>query len=157
MKRILVLTISVLLLATPASAKIRILGRSQMIQGADLIAIVNIQGLTQRDKTVVYGSLDADAHVVEFLKGTHKGRLAFTIPRAAPCGAFDVSTGRHLVFLTKNKQGTYAGENWYMSYIYLSAAKTRWYGENNSPTADVAPAKILEEVRAALTPPPAKK
>ena len=100
-------------------ADIAIIGKKEMVARSSLIAVVDIQELVCTDKTQSCVDLIATGYVGEVLKGEARGEIKFRIPRFFPCAAFDVSTGRHLVFLEKNEKGEYEGVNWYMSYQYL--------------------------------------
>jgi hypothetical protein len=156
MKSIAAIIVVTLCSATALFADIEIVGKKEMLQQADLIAIVDIQELTSTDKTKAYADLIATAHVAQTLKGETKGEIKFRIERWFPCAAFDVSTGRHLVFLKKGEKNEYAGANWYMSYLYLGGKTAKWYDDKGTGVDDKSPEELVKEVMSLIKRTPRK-
>ena len=137
-------------------ADIAILGKKRMVQEADLIALVQIQKLVTTDKTKLVADLLATAQVSRLFKGDAKGETTFRIPRFFPCAAFDVSTGKHLVFLKRDEKDGHVGFNWYMSYVYLGGEVVKWYDEDGRVVEGATAEKVIAEVEAALKESPNK-
>ena len=131
MNKIIAIISIILLSGSTLLADIAIIGKKEMVQQSDLVAIVDIQELISTDKTQNYVDLIATGQIIKALKGNAKGEIKFRILRFFPCAAFDVSTGRHLVFLKKNEKKEYVGVNWYMSYLYLGSKTTKWFDDKN--------------------------
>ena len=131
-------------------ASIMIFGKEEMIAQSELIAIVEIQELVTTDKTKTSADLIASGHVSRILKGYSKGEIVFRIPRFFPCASFDVSTGRHIVFLKKNGENEYVGVNWYMSYLYMGGKTSRWFDDMGSVIDRKTPIEVINEVEGLL-------
>lgn len=151
MKNLFAILFLFLPFAEVAEGKTGIMGKEEMIKQSDLIAVVEIQELVSTDKSRIQVDLIATAQAATVLKGEAKGQITFRIPRFFPCGAFDVSTGRHLVFLKKNEDGEYAGVNWYVSYVHLTGPGAKWYGDDSGAIISIEdPSKAVEETKALI-------
>jgi len=147
MKRTIAIIGLILLSAGTLHARIGIIGKKEMVEKSDLIAIVNIQELVSTDKTRVIVDLIAGGHVSQALKGEAKGEITFRIPRFFPCAAFDVSTGTHLVFLKKDEKHGYVGVNWYMSYLYLGGKTAKWFDQKGVIVDRHSSEQVIEETK----------
>ena len=145
MKRLITATCFLLLVSNTLLADIAIVGKKEMITESELIALVDIQELASTDKTRIYVDLIATGQVSKVLKGDAKGEIKFRIPRFFPCAAFDVSTGRHLVFLKKNEKDEYVGVNWYMSYLYLGGKTAKWFDNKNVIVETHSPDQVVKD------------
>ena len=131
-----------------AQAKVSVLDQEDMLLSSDLVALVDIVELNAAEPGTAYSDLNVRARLTQVLKGvTMKTDLEFKIPRNFPCAAFDVSTGMHLVFLKKDKDGKWTGTNWFMSYVYLGGKKARWYDENGIHVESGAPEELIKRVK----------
>ena len=156
MKRLITAACFLLLACNTLLAHIAIVGKKEMIQQSKLIALVDIQELVSTDKTKIYVDLLASGQVAKVLKGDAKGEIKFRIPRFFPCATFDVSTGRHLLFLEKNEKGEYVGVNWYMSYLYLGGKTAKWFGEKDVIIDNSTPKQVIEDTERELKKSPNK-
>jgi hypothetical protein len=137
-------------------AAIALRGKDEMVAQSEVIAIVDIQELISTDKTKLIVDLVATGHVSKALKGDAKGQITFRIPRIFPCGAFDVSTGRHLVFLKRNEKDEYVGMNWFMSYVYLGGKTAKWFDEQGAIVDTMTPEEIVRDTEKTIKAAPNK-
>ena len=149
-KRIITVACLLLMSSSALLAQIILLGKKDMIEQSELIVLVDIQELISTDRTKSYADLMATGYVSRVLKGYANREITFRIPRFFPCAAFDVSTGRHLVFLKKNEKDEYIGVNWYMSYIHLAGETTKWFGEKNSLAEVYTSEQVIEDTEREL-------
>ncbi len=158
MKRIIAVVCLILLSGGVLIADIGIVGKEEMVEKAELIALVEIKELISADKTKSYGDLIAGAWVTEALKGDAGGKITFRIERFFPCAVYDVSTGDHLVFLAKNEKGEYIGVNWFMSYLYLGdESKTiEWIDHEKGITEKFTPVEAVRDIKKLLEESPEK-
>ena len=156
MKRLITVVCLLACASGPLHANIAIVGKIEMIQQSELVALVDIQELVSTDKTRIYVDLVASGQVAKVLKGKAQGEIKFRISRFFPCAAFDVSTGRHLVFLKKNDKNEYVGVNWYMSYLYLGGKTTKWFDDKNTIVDKHKPEEVVEDTQRELKKSPNK-
>ena len=159
MKHLIVIAVICLFEPVSARASIVILPRDKMIEQADIIALVDILQLKSTNLGQSCADLIADAQVVTTYKSnldvkSNQSRLiSFRIPRWFPCAAFDVSTGRHIIFIKKKDETlddmlnrTFVSFNWYMSCVYVGSDKTKWYDEKGAVSEQVDTDKVLSEM-----------
>jgi len=159
MKRSIVIAVICLSVSVSTQAAISILPRDKMIEQADFIALVDILQLKSTNLGHPYADLVVDAQVVTIYKGgknilnNPNSLISFRIPRWFPCAAFDVSTGRHIVFLKKKDETlddmlnrTWVSFNWYMSCVYVGSDKIKWYDEKGTVSDQIDREKIFSEL-----------
>jgi len=145
MKRTLAVLLLGLLSASRLHAEVRYVGPETMLAESDFIAMVCVQELVPIDGSGNhYPDFIATAHVEEALKGTAEGEITFHIQRHFTCAPFDVSTGRHLVFLKKNEKGQDVTANFGMSYIPMAGRSTHWPRQGRTM---VTPPEAVEDTR----------
>ena len=147
MKRIIAIVGLILLSGGALTADIGIVGKKEMVTQSELIALVDILELVSTNKNESYADLIATARVAEVFKGNAGKEITFRIPRFFPCAAFDVSKGKHLVFLAKNEKGEYAGVNWYMSYLYLDGKTIEWFNEKDEIVETDTPGQVIRDIK----------
>lgn len=147
MKRIIAIVGLILLSGGVLIADIGIVGKKEMVAQAEFIALVDILELASTDKTESYVDLIAVAWVAEVLKGDAGGEIKFRILRFFPDAAFDVSTGKHLVFLVKNEKGEYVGVNWYMSYLYIGNETIKWFDGKDRIVETFTPGQVIRDIK----------
>ncbi|MDF7801970.1 hypothetical protein P4C99_21015 [Pontiellaceae bacterium B1224] len=142
--------LGLLVVCSTALADIAIIGKKEMASQSTLIAIVDIQDLISTDKTKLHSDLIATGNISQVLKGNAKGEINFHIARSFPCATFDVSTGRHIVFLKKNEKNEYVGVNWYMSYLYLADKTVKWFDDEGNIVESFTPEQVVSATEALI-------
>ena len=112
-----------LLMTLPACAKAYYATRREMVERAEVIAIVDveeIQPTSLQGKHWTY-SESAEARVVKCVKGQLPERITLLGKESFICAQVNLHRGRCLVFLKKDTPG-YAGCNWRASCIPIDKA-----------------------------------
>lgn len=151
--------IAMLFAAVSCNASAGFMGKEDMIHDADIIAIVDIQELISTDTTKAQVTLIAHAGIAQVIKGqdilvehiktSQDRKLEFKIPKFFPCAMFDVSTGRHIVFLRKT-ENELLGSNWERSYVYISKGTGLWYNENEMSLIEMPVDEILRDIESVI-------
>lgn len=115
-----------------------------MCKQAEVVAIVNIDQLTLASTAEGENDLVAEAQIIKNYKGSEEGKIRFRIIRPN-MGAFDISTGRTMVFLKKIEVVLH-GINLDRSYIHLTAPKIYWFGPDGSFKCEYSMRNVFEDV-----------
>lgn len=131
---------------TAAHSKARFKSEKEMIETADVIAVVKV---TSAEKVNVQGkhwtyAQKASASVESTVKGSVKDSLALYGDENFICAQCHFETGRYIVFLDYDGE-LLTGNNWQFSTVKINDDNTvRWNDQARKPLAEV-----LESIRKA--------
>lgn len=128
----LLLTLLMLSLPLPALSKAYFAGRKEMVQKADLIALVDVAAVEKCDRKgePFSYSQKAPARVLKVYKGKCGGKLTIYGGENFICARLNIVPGKALAFLKKEKEeGTYTGSNWHLSLLPVTAKgeQVKWF------------------------------
>jgi hypothetical protein len=134
-------------------AKARYLGKTEMIQSATAIAVVDITSVETSDtqgKSWTYRE-KATARVEEVLKGSLPKEITLYGNETFICAQCRFEKGKALVFLRKDED-LWVGSNWHLSSLAIRENQVEWFesGENYSKLVKTHFTKVLEEIRKIL-------
>lgn len=145
----------VLSLAANAHAKAAYKGKVQMIETAEVIAVVDITGLEKvsvKGKGWTYGQR-ASGKVENVLKGTLPKRVSLYGDENFICARCHFEVGRYLVFLDRDGE-LLTGSNWHLSIRKISGdseEKVEWFDDRKMFEKKEAPlADVLKEIKGVL-------
>lgn len=153
----------VLLAFLPLAAQGRpyYMSKTEMIEGADIIAVVEVSSVDPPELAVQEGASQmifkqaATATVEQTLKGTLPTAITFySFLSGAP--QTDFPSGRYLVFLNRDAESLLA-TNWHLAVRPINRGEVEWYANNKKPfDGGLKPAKlsaVLKEIRLILSRP----
>ena len=120
----LLLTLLMLSLPLPALSKAYFAGRKEMVEKADLIALVDVAAVEKCDRKgePFSYSQKAPARVLQVYKGKCGGNLTIYGGENFICARLNIEPGKALAFLRKEKEeGAYTGSNWHLSLLPVTA------------------------------------
>ena len=124
------LTLFAALLAD-ASAKAYYQTRDEMIDRAEVIAVVtitNIQDADAKGKTWTYRTA-GDARAIRVLKGKLPAEFTLHGEETFICAQCPVTEGHFLAFLKKDGD-LWTGSNWHLSLRPITGTDVEWYAES---------------------------
>ena len=140
----------VLLLSVSAHAIAAYKTKMQMIDTAEVIAVVTITGTT---KVSVKGRIwtyrqRALARVENILKGNLPSRVSLFGDEDFPCARSHFAPGRYLVFL-RHDTNLWTGNNWALSALKITKGNVEWFANNESSfrKKDARLADVLKGIR----------
>jgi hypothetical protein len=147
-KRILLCAL-LLGVATPCFAKARYAGKTNMIQEAECIAIVNITKLEKsdrREQSWTYRQ-KVSASVEQCLKGDVKGDITIYGMEDFICAQCRYEKGRFILFLRKD--GTlWVGSNWHLGIRPIKEKTIQWFKDDKTffEMKDTPLDKVIDEI-----------
>ena len=111
-----------------AEASVSHLSKRELIQRAELIAIVDIDQVEKLESERRTGSLRAIATVRSVMKGPQMATVVFSAYSFYPCGVVNLEEGRYLVFLGRSEDSAerWAGVSWSESYRRIRGDLVWW-------------------------------
>lgn len=167
MKNFLVLLSSLVLFPSPVEAKAYFQTRSELIQKATVIAIIELQepqaakadpskGKTDPFANTVTGkvwsySTQSKATLIKVIKGELPKTFTLYGGESFVCAQCTLSKGRFLAFLTKDDD-YWVGSNWHLSLRPIKDGKVEWYvaEEQRSPMEYQNLEKVTADIKAIL-------
>lgn len=126
------LTLFMFSLPLAALSKAYIAGRKEMVQKADLIALLDVGAVEKCDRKgePFSYSQKAQARVLKVYKGKCGGNLTIYGGENFICARLNIVPGKALAFLRKEKENdAYTGSNWHLSLLPLTAngEQVKWF------------------------------
>ena len=118
-----------------AFAKARYADKTEMIQEAEAIVIVNITKVEEVEKKPESGwtyRQKATVEIKQSIKGELSGQVEVFGMENFICAQCKFKTGRHLLFLIKGIQGFWHGSNWHLGIRPISEDKVEWFKDDKS-------------------------
>ena len=145
----IIIFIAILLMPTGVYAKAKFAYKNEMIEKADVIAVVNItkiepvqikgKGWTYRQK--------ATAKVEQSLKGKVPAEISLYGQEDFICAQCNYESGKSLVFL-KRDNDLLKGSNWQFSIRPIKDDKVEWYQSDKGLELKAFPlSEVLEEIK----------
>ncbi|PKN01219.1 MAG: hypothetical protein CVU77_06450 [Elusimicrobia bacterium HGW-Elusimicrobia-1] len=152
MKRIL-LSILLIGVATPCFAKAYYAGKKEMIQKAEVIAIVNITKVQETEKKGNHWTYRQKVlgTVERCLKGNAKGEIEIYGMETFICAQCRYEAGRFILFLRREK-GFWVGSNWHLGIRSIAKDQVQWFkgGENRFEMMGTPLADVVDEIGAVV-------
>ena len=150
MKTILTALFALFVLCHHATAKAYFQTKEEMIQRADVIAIISITAVRDSDKkgkTWTYRK-SGEAKVERVLKGEIPKTFTIYGEETFICASCPIAEGRFLAFLTKDGE-LWTGSNWHLSLRPITGADVLWYidGENRYEMKTASLDAVLDQIR----------
>ncbi len=138
-----------------AIAKAYFADKTQMIQRAEAIVVVNITNLEVVAKKPESGwsyRQKASGKVEQTIKGVLSGQIEIYGMEDFICARCEYKTGRYLLFLDKGSAGFWHGANWQLGIRAISDDKVEWF-QNDTSRFDMTNqplSKAIIEIETAL-------
>jgi len=137
MKRIWILfaVVAGVFVAPHAFAKAYYADKTNMIQKAEVIVIVNITNVEVVEKKPETGwtyRQKATGQIEQSIKGGLSGQIEIFGMEDFICARCEYKTGRCLLFLTKGNAGLWHGANWHLGIRPVSEDKVEWFKDDKS-------------------------
>ncbi len=130
--------------------------KMNMIQEAEVIAVVNIAKVEDAEKKVESGwtyRQKASGQIEECIKGGLSGQIEVFGMESFVCARCEYKTGRFLLFLSKGDKDFWRGANWHLGIRPIAVDdKVDWFKDDKS-RFDMTPqplADVLKEIEAIL-------
>jgi hypothetical protein len=140
--------IAVISINTPVLAKAAFKSKEQMIQTAEVIAIVEItqvKPVSVKGKHWTYAK-ESSAQVQKVLKGTLPAQVSLFGGEDFICAQCHFETGRHLVFLDYD-QDLLTGNNWEPSIRKITNNEVEWITDDNIFSKKTSPlSEVIAEI-----------
>ncbi len=134
MKKIIVIIILLILLPTILFAKAYFAGKREMVEKAEVIAIieiVNTEGVEKKGQHWTYRQKVIGA-VEKTLKGNIQDDIIIYGMENFICAQCRFEKGRFLLFLQKDN-GFWIGSNWHLGIRQIKDGKIDWFKHDESP------------------------
>ena len=118
-----------------AIAKARYADKTEMIQEAEAIVIVNITKVEEVEKKTESGwtyRQKATVEIKQSIKGELSGQVEVFGMENFICAQCKFKTGRHLLFMIKGPQDFWHGSNWHLGIRPISEDKVEWFKDDKS-------------------------
>ena len=153
MKSFLTALLLIELLSPHAIAKAYFQTKRQMIEGAEVIAIISISEIRPSEavgKTWTYRQ-EASAQAETVLKGELPEEFTLHGSETFICAQCPLSQGRFLAFLKKDGE-LWAGSNWHLSLRPVTEDEVAWYAdeENRYEMKPASLEKVVDEIKRRL-------
>jgi hypothetical protein len=152
LRRLLPLLLILLALPGVVQARAYYAPKAEMIQRAEVIALVQILMVEKTDtkrKSWTYRQ-KATARVEQVLKGKVPQEITLYGQEDFICGQCRFAPGRYLLFL-KRDEDLLVGSNWQFSIRPITGDQVEWYAGDKSLELKPAPlAGVLQEIRRLL-------
>ena len=150
MKHLLTLALLLFAFGHHVSAKAYFETKEQMIERAEVIAIITVSDVRDSDdkgQTWIYRK-SATARTETVLKGSLPDEFRIHGNETFICAQCPLIEGRQLVFLKKDKD-LWTGSNWHLSFRPITGSDVAWY-KSDEDRYNMAPTpleKVLAEIK----------